>query len=135
MKESSFFFSTVFPSLDLCYTEDTKANVTVLDLKDVYDKGQSRRKANSEQRLLKADVRLKATAQKQIQVFIVNNGKRYTNDNLYLPSVVIIAYRIVESRKSLIYHGQESQLARGKPVGYFKCDRVIELGTTEEKSS
>lgn len=57
----------VFPSLDLCYTEDTKANVTVLDLKDVYDKGQSRRKANSEQRLLKADVRLKATAQKQIQ--------------------------------------------------------------------
>lgn len=70
------FFFTVFPSLDLCYTEDTKANVTVLDLKDVYDKGQSRRKANSEQRLLKADVRLKATAQKQIQVFIVNNGKQ-----------------------------------------------------------
>lgn len=86
-----FFFWTVFPSLDLCYTEDAKANVTVLDLKDVYDKGQSRRKANSEQRLLKADVRLKATAQKQIQVFIVNNGKRYTNDNLNLPSVVIIA--------------------------------------------
>lgn len=72
------FFFTVFPSLDLCYTEDTKANVTVLDLKDVYDKGQSRRKANSEQRLLKADVRLKATAQKQIQVFIVNNRKCYT---------------------------------------------------------
>ena len=42
--------------------------MTVLDLKDVYDKGQSRRKANSEQRLLKADVHLKATAEKQIQV-------------------------------------------------------------------
>ena len=57
-----------FSALDLCYTEDTKANVTVLDLKDFYEKGQSRRKANSEQRLLNADVHLKATAQKQIQV-------------------------------------------------------------------
>lgn len=57
----------VFAGLDLSYTDDTKANVTVLDLKDFYEKGQSRRKANSEQRLLKADVHLKATAQKQIQ--------------------------------------------------------------------
>lgn len=57
-----------FPILDLPYpAEDTKANVTVLDLKDVYEKGQSRRKANSEQRLLNADVHLTASAQKQIQ--------------------------------------------------------------------
>lgn len=63
-----FSLSSGFPALDLCYTEDTKANVTVLDLKDFYEKGQSRRKANSEQRLLNADVHLKATAQKQIQV-------------------------------------------------------------------
>lgn len=63
-----FLFFSVFPSLDLSYTDDTKANVTVLDLKDIYEKGQSRRKANSEQRLLNADVHLKATAQKQIQV-------------------------------------------------------------------
>lgn len=60
--------SSVFPSLDLSYTEDTKANVTLLDLKDVYEKGQMRRNANSEQRLLDAEVHLKATAQKPIQV-------------------------------------------------------------------
>ena len=58
----------MFPSLDLSYTDDAKANVTILDLKDAYEKGQSRRKTNSEQRLLNADVHLKATAQKQIQV-------------------------------------------------------------------
>ena len=59
----------VFPGLDWsCYTEDTKANVTVLDLKDVYEKGQMRRNASSEQRLLNAEVHLKATAQKPIQV-------------------------------------------------------------------
>ena len=62
----------MFAGLDLSYTDDTKANVTVLDLKDFYEKGQSRRKANSEQRLLKADVHLKATAQKQIQVTKLN---------------------------------------------------------------
>lgn len=62
----------MFPGLDLSYAEDTKANVTVLDLKDFYEKGQSRRKANSEQRLLNADVHLKATAQKQIQVTIMH---------------------------------------------------------------
>lgn len=58
----------VFPPLDWsCYTEDTKANVIVLDLKDVYEKGQMRRNASSEQRLLNAEVNLKATAQKAIQ--------------------------------------------------------------------
>ena len=62
-------YLTVFPSLDWsCYTEDTKANVIVLDLKDVYEKGQMRRNASSEQRLLNAEVHLKATAQKAIQV-------------------------------------------------------------------
>ena len=65
---------TAFPILDLpCPAEDAKANVTVLDLKAVYEKGQSRRKANSEQRLLNADVNLTATSQKQIQVDIHNN--------------------------------------------------------------
>lgn len=59
---------SAFPILDLpCTAEDAKANVTVLDLKAVYEKGQSRRKANSEQRLLNADVNLTATSQKQIQ--------------------------------------------------------------------
>lgn len=62
-------YLTVFPPLDWsCYTEDTKANVIVLDLKDVYEKGQMRRNASSEQRLLNAEVHLKATAQKAIQV-------------------------------------------------------------------
>ena len=73
----------MFPILDLpCSAEDAKANVTVLDLKDVYEKGQSRRKANSEQRLLNADVNLTATSQKQIQVIIHNNkaiGKKQEN--------------------------------------------------------
>ena len=68
-------YLTVFPPLDWsCYqTEDTKANVTVLDLKDVYEKGQMRRNASSEQRLLNAEVHLKATAQKPIQVNIKQN--------------------------------------------------------------
>ncbi|PFX23603.1 uncharacterized protein LOC111332759 [Stylophora pistillata] len=57
----------VFPSFDVTYTEDTKANVTILDLKDVYEKGQMRRNANSEQRLLDAEVHLMATSQKPIQ--------------------------------------------------------------------
>ena len=69
----------MFPILDLpCTAEDAKANVTVLDLKAVYEKGQSRRKANSEQRLLNADVNLTATSQKQIQVDIHNNRAKET---------------------------------------------------------
>ena len=63
-----------------CYTEDTKANVTVLDLKDVYEKGQMRRNASSEQRLLNAEVQLKATAQKPIQV---NDKKVMTERNTF----------------------------------------------------
>lgn len=49
--------------------------MTVLDLKDVYEKGQMRRNASSEQRLLNAEVHLKATAQKPIQVnsYLVRN--------------------------------------------------------------
>lgn len=59
----------MFSSFDLSYTEDTKSNVTILDLKDVYEKGQMRRNANSEQRLLDAEVHLMATSQKPIQVW------------------------------------------------------------------
>lgn len=67
-----YFSLLVFSSLNMGYTEDTKANVTILDLKDAYEKGQMRRNANSEQRLLDAEVQLTATAQKPIQV---NNFK------------------------------------------------------------
>lgn len=63
----------MFSSFDLSYTEDTKSNVTILDLKDVYEKGQMRRNANSEQRLLDAEVHLMATSEKPIQVMKLIN--------------------------------------------------------------
>ena len=63
----------MFSSFDLSYTEDTKSNVTIMDLKDVYEKGQMRRNANSEQRLLDAEEHLMATSQKPIQVMKLIN--------------------------------------------------------------
>lgn len=75
LEDTSLYFNpafldssdSVFSSFDLSYTEDTKSNVTILDLKDVYEKGQMRRNANSEQRLLDAEVHLMATSEKPIQ--------------------------------------------------------------------
>ena len=45
-----------------------KSTVRLLDLKPHYDKGQSRRKANSEQRLLDAEVHMIADLAKPLQV-------------------------------------------------------------------
>lgn len=95
-KTVSFSLSfTAFPILDLpCTAEDAKANVTVLDLKAVYEKGQSRRKANSEQRLLNADVNLTATSQKQIQVDIQKNrAKEKQQENGKPHSLALFSWR------------------------------------------
>ena len=47
---------------------EVKADVQLVDLRPCYEKGQSRRKANSEQRLLDAEVHLVAEFERQIQV-------------------------------------------------------------------
>ena len=47
---------------------DVKISVQVLDLKDSYEKGQSRRKANSQQRLLDGEVNFDVNTSHAIQV-------------------------------------------------------------------
>ena len=90
----------MFPSaLDWpCHTEDTKANVTVLDLKDVYEKGQMRRNASSEQRLLNAEVHLKATTQKPIQVN-KSSSQRGTCESVQFETLSTWSLTSMERRK------------------------------------
>lgn len=57
----------LYPMYDTTGAE-FKADVQLLDLKPCYEKGQSRRKANSEQRLLDAEVHMVAEFERPLQV-------------------------------------------------------------------